>query len=404
VKGVLDGIRILDLTRHMAGPYATAMLSDFGADVIKIEGMPFGDPSRRTGIHDGSGDSPLFVMWNRGKRSVALDLRAEQAAVVLDRLVDSCDVLVENFRPGVTERMGLGWDVVSERNPRLVYCSVTGFGSTGPLADTPATDPVVQAFSGVMSVTGPRDGDPVLVGVPIADFTGAMLAVQGILLALLAREQTGRGQRVDVSLFGGLVSALSTRLATHWATGETPERFGNAHSVVVPYQLFRTADGMVVAGTWGPGDWPRFCAAVGHEDLVDDPRFATNDDRIEHRDELVALLQATFATRTTDEWQAAFREANALFTPLATIPEAVAHPQTEHLGLIEEVPHPTLGLVKVVKSPVSMSASPPAVRRPPPRLGEHTWEVLAEVGLDDERIRSLVDQDVVRLVAPAEER
>jgi formyl-CoA transferase/CoA:oxalate CoA-transferase len=395
VSGALEGLKILDLTRQMAGPYATTLLSDHGAEVVKIESTPNGDPSRWTGVDNNGGDSPLFLMWNRGKRSLALDVRSPGARGVLDALVDWADVLIENFRPGVTEKMGLGWDRVSARNPRLIYCSVTGFGPSGPLADRPATDPLVQAISGVMSVTGDPDRNPVLVGVPIADFTGAMQAVQGILLAVIARDRTGRGQRVDVSLFGGLLSALATRLANYWASGVEPTRHGGAHSVVVPYQVFASADGLVMAGTWGPGDWPKFCAAVDRADLVDDPRFASNEARLEHRDDLVSELAPEFAARTTDELSQRFLEASALFAPLLTIPQAVDHEQTRHLGLVGSLEHSRLGTMPAMRSPIDMSDTPPAMGLPAPVYGEHSLEVLDQLGFEPATIADLVSTGTV---------
>lgn len=394
MTGALAGLRVLDLTRQMAGPYATALLADHGADVVKIESLPNGDPSRWTGLDHNDGNSPLYLMWNRGKRSVALDVRSERSRAVLDALVDWADVLVENFRPGVTERMGLGWEAVHRRNPRLIYCSVTGFGPSGPMADRPATDPLIQAMSGVLSVTGTEAEGPALVGVPIADYTGAMLAMQGILLAVIAREKTGEGQRVDTSLFGGLLSSLSTRLAMYWSNGNEPTRHGNAHSVVVPYQVFEAKDGQLMAGTWGPGDWPKFCAAVDRSDLVDDERFATNELRVRNRAALVEELVPVFAEQTVAHWTERFRDEGALLAPVLSIPQAIDHPQTEHLGLVQELTHPALGTVKAIRSPIFLSATDASLGHPPPLFGEHTVEVMQELGFARSTIDDLVESGV----------
>ncbi|HMG41630.1 MAG TPA: CoA transferase, partial [Acidimicrobiales bacterium] len=248
----LDGVKVIDFSRHMSAPYGTVVLGDFGADVVKVESVPEGDPARRTGTAFVDGVSGLFLQWNRSKRSLAVDMRQPDGLEVVRRLVADADVLVENYRPGVTDAIGIGYQAMSELNPRLIYCSVSAFGPDGPIASYPGTDPVIQAMSGVMSLTGEADGGPLLVGIPIADFTGAMTMVQGVLLGLLAREKTGRGQRVDIPMLSALVFGLTTRLASYWADGDDPVRHGAAHSVVAPYQVYATSDGKVVAGAWAP--------------------------------------------------------------------------------------------------------------------------------------------------------
>lgn len=391
----LDGIRVLDLTRLMAGPYATLVLSDHGADVVKVEG-PSGDPSRVSGVDYHGDQSSLYLIWNRGKRSIALDMRRPEGLEVVHRLAARADVVVENYRPGVADAIGVGYERLSRDNPRLVYCSVSAFGASGELSQLPGTDPVVQAVSGLMSVTGEEGGRPVLAGVPVADFTGAMLAVQGILFALLARERTGRGQRVEISMLHGLLSSFTTRLATHWTTDEDPGPCGAAHSTLVPYETFETSDGSVMAGCFGTDSWPRFCTALGRPDLAEDPRYATNLDRHANRAVLLDVLRAEFRTRTCASWEERFRDAGALFGRVHTFSEILAHPHAVEAGFVEEVDHPTLGPLRELAPPVRLSDHPPAITGPAPLLGQHTAEVLREVGYDAGEIDALLAAGVAR--------
>lgn len=394
-RGALEGIQVLDFTRHMAGPYATVTLADHGADVVKIESLPHGDQSRTGGVYSVGDQSAVFLMWNRGKRSLALDLRRAEGLAVVERLVAQADVLIENYRPGVADEIGIGYDRMSAINPRLVYCSVSAFGSRGPLAGYPGTDPVIQAWSGVMSVTGEREGGPLLVGVPVADYTGSMLAVQAVVLALFARERTGRGQRVEAAMLPGLLAMLSTRLANYWASGEDPQRLGSANSIYVPYQVFRTRDGYVMAGSFGGDSWPRFCAAMGLPELVDDARYSSNRSRWEHRAELIPMLEQRFETRTTDEWEADFRREGALFAPVKSIAEILDHEQVAELGLIEQLDHPTAGRIPQLAPPLRLSDTPPSLRLPPPLLGQHSREVLSDFGFAAPEIDALCTAGVV---------
>ncbi|MEI6114215.1 MAG: CoA transferase [Burkholderiales bacterium] len=393
----LEGVRVIDFTRHMSGPYGTLLLGDFGADVIKVESMPDGDPTRTMGTAFIDGESSLFLIWNRSKRSIAIDMRKPEAAEIVRRMIDGADILAENFRPGVAENMGIGYDAVSRRNPRLIYLSITAFGQTGPYARAPGTDPVVQAMSGVMSVTGESDRDPVLVGIPVADFTSAMVAVQGALLGLCARERTGRGQRVDVPMLAALAFGLTTRLANYWGSGKDPRREGASHSSVAPYQRYRAKDGDIVAGAWTPDSWPRFCSAIERMDLISDSRFANNILRMEHRAALNEILDAVFVQRDVTQWEAAFREANALFGPVLTIPQMLRHPQIEALGIVQSVDHPTLGPIAQMAPPIMMSDTPGSIRRPPPLYGEHTAQVLGELGYDQSEVERLAASGVVHV-------
>lgn len=382
----LEGTRVADFSRQMSAPYATVLLGDYGADVVKVEALPHGDSSRRIGTAFVDGESALFLMWNRNKRSLAIDLRSPDSREIVRRLVEASDVLVENFRPGVTEAMGIGYEAMSELNPRLIYASLTAFGREGPMAGAPGTDPVVQAMSGVMSLTGEADGGPVLVGLPIADFTGAMMLTQGVLLGLLARDRTGCGQRVDTPMLAGLVFGLTTRLASYWADGNEPKRHGSAHSVVAPYQVYQASDGDVVAGAWAPEAWPRFCAAVQREDLIEDGRFATNADRVENREQLNVILKEIFAEQTTAEWEERFRAANALFAEVCSVPRILAHPQMDALGMVQEVEHARIGPIPQLGPPIFMSKTPGGIKGPPPVLGQHSAEVLGHLGYSTSEI------------------
>ena len=386
----LQGVRVVDFTRQMSGPYACLVLADFGADVIKVESAPLGDPSRRAGIYFVGGESTMFLTWNRNKRGVCLDLRSERGLKVAHRLIEDADILMENFRPGVADEIGIGWEVAHSLNPRLVYCSVSAFGSSGPWKDRPGTDPVVQAMSGLMSVTGERDGGPVAVGIPIADYTSSMMAVQGALLGLFARQRTGKGQHVDISMLGALMFGLTTRLGPYFVTGTDPTRWGSQHSQVVPYQAFRTTSGWAMAGIWSDNGWKAFCEALDWPELASDERFDTNVKRVERRDELCPLLEARFITRSTGEWERRFADRGVLFAPINTFSEAFNHPQVEALGLVTNVMHPTAGWLKQIGPVIGLSETPASVRSAPPLLGEHTIEVLLESGYSQEEIDDLL--------------
>lgn len=391
----LSGIRVLDFSRHMAGPHATAAMSDYGADVIKVETLR-GDPSRFTGVDFVGDESALFLMWNRGKRSISLDLTQPEATEVVKKLVATVDVVVENYRPGQADKFGFGYEELSAINDQIVYVSVSAFGAEGPLAALPGTDPVVQAASGIMSVTGERDGGPNLVGIPIADYAGSMQCMQAVLLGLLARERTGRGQHVKVSMLAGLLSSLTTRLASYWVRGENPQRFGSAHSIVVPYEAFQTSDGYAVAGVWGGNDgWRPFCEVINRLDLFDEPRFRQNADRVRHREELRKILEPVFASRTTKAWAEDFHSRGVLFSPVNTFSDILEHEQVTSSGLLQTVEHPTLGSIPQLGPVVDLTDTPGRISGPPPLLGQHSIEILQEAGLDENEIASLIGAGVV---------
>ncbi|MEP7740167.1 CaiB/BaiF CoA-transferase family protein [Nocardioides sp. 31GB23] len=396
IPGALDGVRILDLTRHMSGPYGTAMLSDYGASVVKVESAASGDPSRSTGHAYHGTENALYLMWNRGKRSIALNLREPEAIDIVRRLAAESDIFVENYRPGVAESMGLGYEDLKVINPRLIYISVSGFGR-GPLEAWPATDPVVQAMSGVMSVTGEIDGGPVLIGVPIADYAGAMQVIQSSLLGLIARGRTGEGQYIEVSMLHALMAALTTRLALYWATGEEPERLGGAHSAVAPYNVFETKDGYMVAGVWGAGEaWPKFCDALGRPDLVDDPRFTDNKLRVGNRHLLVPIIESITRTQPTAVWEERFRAVHVLFGPVLDFPSLLSHEHVKAAGIVSSVEHPGVGSIPQLSPTLKMSGTPGHLGTPPPMLGEHTREILTELDYAAADVERLLAGGVAR--------
>jgi crotonobetainyl-CoA:carnitine CoA-transferase CaiB-like acyl-CoA transferase len=401
-QGPLAGIRVLDFTRHLAGPYATTIMGDFGADVVKIESVPDGDPARaiRMPGEPLDVDGQAFIAYNHGKRSIAIDLRNEEGLALVRRLAETADVVIENYRPGVADAIGIGYEALRAVNPRLVYCSVSAFGQEGPWSRRPATDPVIQAMSGVIAVTG-TPADPARAGVPVGDIMGAMSGLQGVLMALLARERTGEGQWVDVSLLHALAFTHTTRLAELYATGKEPQGQGTAHSTVAPYEVFPTADGPVIAGSWTEDTWPRFCAALGRPELATDPRFETNQLRLANRPLLREVVTEVMVLKTTAEWEVEFARASALFGPVLTISQMLEQAQMAHRPAVAEI---TCADGRVVKVPDSTSAirlhgTAGSVSQPPPLLSQHASEVLAELGLSPEEIESLADRGIVQVPA-----
>lgn len=384
----LDGIRVLDLTQVMAGPYCTMILGDLGADVIKIEPPGSGDLSRSMGgarLRHTSGESAPFLALNRNKRSVVLDLKWPSDRATFHALVGTADVVVENFRPGVAQRLGVDYETLVTLNPRVIHAAISGFGQNGPWADRPGFDLIAQAMSGVMSVTGEPEAAPVKCGVPIADLAAGLFAVNGILAALVARIRTGRGQRVETSLFEAGLALSVWETAEYWATGEPPQRMGSAHRLSAPYQVFRTADGHVALAALTPGQWTQLTAVIGRAELATDPRFATNDARLAHRVALAHEIEAALAQRGTDEWVELLLEAGVPAGPILDYPRVLAAAHTAARGMVIDMTHPTAGRVRALGSPIGLSDTAPRVRRPPPRLGEHTAEILAELGLPPER-------------------
>jgi crotonobetainyl-CoA:carnitine CoA-transferase CaiB-like acyl-CoA transferase len=386
----LEGLRVLELTQVMAGPFCGQVLADLGADVIKVEPPDGGDSTRRSlGFHMRGEDTAAFLAVNRNKRSLALDLKDERHRAVFHGLVRDADVVLENYRPGVAARLGADYETLRELNPGLVHASVSGFGQTGPYAMRPGYDLIAQGLSGVMSVTGEPGGDPVKCGIPIGDLSAGLFCAVGILSALAARERTGRGQQVDTSLFEGALALSIWESAELWATGRVPEPLGSAHRLTAPYQALRTRDGHVIVGANNERLWEKLCAAVGRPALLDDPRFEGNGERMAHREELVAELESALAARGTDEWVDALIEAGVPCGPIYDYRQVFDDPHTQARGMEVELEHPVEGTVRALGIPVKLSETPGQVRRPAPLLGEHTEEVLREAGFSAEEIAAL---------------
>ena len=384
----LDGIRVVDLSRVVAGPYCTMTLGDMGADVVKIEQPGRGDESRAFGPPFLGGESPYYLSINRNKRSCTVDLKHEAGRAVVRRLIAGADVVIQNFRPGAAARLGLDYEAVAARRPEVVYCSISGFGEGGPDADRPGYDLIVQGESGLMDLTGEADGPPTRIGTSIADLTAGMMAAQGILLALYARRTTGRGQHVRVAMLDAVASLLTYNAGNYFASGEVPTRRGNDHPSVVPYQTLRARDGWMNLGIANDSLWVRYCDAVGRPDLRDDPRFATAPERVRHRDVLVPIVVEITAGRTVAEWMDVLGAAGVPCGRIRSVAEVCTNPQLTARGKVVEHPHPTAGRVRMIGQPIELSETPGRIDRAPPLLGEHTDEVLRAAGYTDEDIRA----------------
>ena len=380
-QGALHGLRVIDVTQVMAGPFCAMLLADFGADVIKVE-PPAGDSTRTMPGAVGT-DSPSFNAVNRGKRSIVLNLKAPEGVEALKRLAVSADILVENYRPGVMETLGLDYASLAALNPRLIYASISGYGQSGPMKNKGGFDLVAQGVSGIMSVTGEPGGAPVKSGIPITDLGAALFAVVGVLAALEHRHKTGKGQHVDTSLVDAGVG-LSVWEATQYFSGRgIPERLGSAHRMSAPYQAFRCADGFITIGGANDRSFIRICTVLGHPEWAEAPEFKTDGLRIRHRADLAAKIESITCTEPRSHWLALFDAGNIPCGPINDYAQVFQDPQVLAREMVVEVEHPTLGSIKALGSPIKMSATPPDVRRRAPLLGEHTQEILLEIGLGD---------------------
>ena len=391
----LAGYRVLELAHLIAGPVCGMYLADMGADVVKIEQPTGGDASRTAyGTHVG-GESAVFVTVNRNKRSAAIDLAQPEGRAAFERLVARADVVLEAYRGGVAERLGIDWARLAPLNPRLVYCSLSAFGPDGPWREKPGVDMLVQAMGGVMAVTGDPDGPPALCGAPVLDTIGSLMAGQGILTALLHRERTGEGQRVDVSLLNGTLLAHAARLSVFLATGEEPGRWGSGHPYLVPFQALQAGDGWVYVAVWVDRLWTPFCEAIGRPELAGDPRFATRADRLGRRAELTALLAEIFRTRTVAEWMSRLEAHDVLCAPVNRYADLPSDPQVIASGMLVEQEHPRAGRLRTLDTAIRFNRTPGGIRTPAPALGEHTDAVLTEAGLEPVEVARLRSNRVI---------
>jgi formyl-CoA transferase len=394
--GPLDGVRVLDLTRVVAGPYCSMFLGDLGAEVVKVEQPGSGDDTRGWGPPFAGGESAYFLCINRNKKSLTLDLKSKRAVQVLRELTKAADVIIENFRPGTMERLGLGEKALRELNPRLIYASLTGFGADGPMSGWPGYDLIVQAWGGLMSITGTPEGEPVKVGVAIIDLVAGLMLGKAITAALFAREKIGVGQRIDTSLLEAEVASLINVGSNYLVGGDIPTRWGNAHPNIVPYQSLKTSNGYLVIGVASEVIWKRFCQAIGRPDLSDDPRFASNSKRVENRAELIGLLSELFLRRDNDAWFELLTEAEVPCAPVQSIDQVFKARQVLQRDMLMEVEHPTAGKVRMAGIPVKFSVTPGSVRIPPPLLGEHNVDVLKSwLGMSADAIDELKREKVI---------
>ena len=376
--GPLQGVTVLDLSRVLSGPYCTMQLADMGARVIKIERPGAGDDTRAWGPPFAEGESAYFLSINRNKESVTLNFKHPDGRRLLDRLIARADVLVENFRPGTLDDMGLGYADLSAKHPRLIYTSISGFGHTGPLRDRAGYDAVLQGEAGIMSLTGPADGSGYKVGVAIADLASGLFAAQGTLLALYARERTGRGQHVDVAMLDSVAALLTYQAGIYFVTGAPPKRTGNAHPTVAPYETFQAADGEVVLAVGNDALWRKFCSVAGLDAHAADPRFATNRERVRNYDVLRLIVADVFLRRTRDEWLGLLNDAGIPAGPVRNLHEVLNDEQLLARDMVHTLQHSIAGPVSVLGVPIKLSETPGAVRVPPPALGEHTEKVLTK--------------------------
>jgi formyl-CoA transferase/CoA:oxalate CoA-transferase len=391
----LEGIKVLDLSRALAGPYCTMMLGDMGAAVIKLEMPGTGDDSRSWGPPFVEGESAYFMSVNRNKKSITLNMKSTKSSEIITRMIKQSDVLVENFRPGAMDRLGFGYEQVKEMNPRLIYASISGFGQDGPYRLLPGFDQVLQGMGGLMSITGEAGGPPIKVGVAIADISGGMFAAFGVLTALYNREKTGKGQMIDVSLLDSQVAWLTYRAGAYFASGEVPQPVGSGHPVIVPYQAFQAKDVYVNIAVGNDQLWVKFCKAVGLEKVMDNPKFATNAKRVENREAIVKIIGDLIVTKNGEEWLKILNDAGVPCGPIYTVDKIFEDPQVLHRGMMKELEHPKAGTIRVTGIPVKLSDTPGEITLPPPFLGQHTREILTELGYSAQDQEKLREENVV---------
>lgn len=399
----LEDLHVLDISRALAGPYCCMMLGDLGADVIKVERPERGDDSRNWGppfvgepYEVYPGESAYFMAINRNKRSITINLKSREGQEIIKRLASESDVLVENYRTGTLVKMGLGYEDLHALNPRLIYCSISGYGRNGPFAERPGYDFTIQAEGGIMGVTGPEEGPPYRVGISLIDITTGMFASTAILAALHSRESSGEGQLIDVSLLDSSVALLANVASNYLVGGVEPSRMGNAHFNIAPYEVFKARDHWFTLGAANTRQWENVCEVIGQPELKNDPRFVTNQERVANRAALSKVLNAAFAKRDAQEWLEKLQAAEVPSGPINTIQEVFSHPQASEREFKVKIEHPTAGMIDLPGFPYKMSATPANLRRPPPLLGEHTEEVLKELlGFSSEKVALLKEQKVI---------
>lgn len=384
----LENLRVLDMTQVLAGPYCTMTLADMGADVIKVEQQSAAQ--RKMGFKMKGEDGSGFIAVNRNKRSFSVDLKDIAGRQAFYELVRSADVFVENYRVGVTKRLEIDWPTLQEINPRLIYASISGFGQTGPYADRPGYDLMAQAMSGIMSVMGHPNSPPVKCGLPITDLTAGLICANAILVAVIARQQTGAGQHIDTSLFDAAIALSVWESSELWATGRVPQPLGSGHRASAPYQAVRARDGYLTIGINNDKFWEMFCELIGRRDLLSDTRFASNADRLARRDDLIPELEAALSAKSVDEWITAFLDAGVPAAPILNYGDSLADPHTLARGLVQHLEHPVEGRIPALGIPAKLSETPGSLRTAAPLLGEHTEEVLRDVGFDQEKIDALL--------------
>ncbi len=390
----LEGLRVLDLTRVLVGPYTTMILADLGAEVIKLEMPGTGDDSRAFPPHV-NGESAYFMSLNRNKRSMTLNLKSAHGKEIFLQMIRNVDILVENFRPGTMERLGLGYDLLKQKNPQLIYAAASGFGHSGPYSKRPAYDAIVQAMGGIMSITGQQGGPPTRVGSSIGDITAGLFATIGILAALAYREKAGTGQKVDVAMLDSQVAILENAIARYTANGEIPEPIGNRHPSITPFEPFDTYDGQLMIAVGNNTLWSKFCTVIEREELRDDPRFDTNPLRTANQQELKRILTDTLRTKTTNEWRSIFDQSGIPNGPINSVDEVIKDPQIIAREMIVEVDHPQAGKTSLPGIPIKLSKTPGSIRLPAPLLGEHTVEILRDIfGFTPQQIQAMEDQGI----------
>ena len=390
----LEGLMILDMTRFLSGPFCTMLLGDMGAQVMKVEPPGVGDDTRAWAPFIG-GQGTYFLSTNRNKKSICVDTRQKPGMDVLKRLINRCDVFVENFKPGLMDRLGMDFPTMAALNPRLIYCSISGFGQTGPYRDRPGYDQILQGMSGLMSITGTEESGPVRVGLAIGDILTALFATYGILCALHARERTGKGQWVTTSILEATVSILTMQAGKFFATRQPPGPAGNHHPVISPYGVYRTQDKPINIAVGTETMWKNFCRIIGLPEMEQDVKFQKNNDRVKNRAELNHLIEKALASKTQDEWVEALNQTGIPCGPIYTLDQVFQDPQVLHRKMLLEVEHPMVGKIPMTGLPVQLSENPPQVFLPPPVLGEHTTAVLREFGFTGEEIEHLLADQVI---------